>query len=227
MKKRSLIVFDIDGTLTDSVIQHQKAFTETLFEIGVSEINSEYKSFKHHTDSFIAKEIYENNQNKPFTKEKMQKFKNGLTERIHLINFKEIRGAKELVENLQKESEFGVCYATGSLRKPAEHKLNSIGLEFKDWQLVASDKIYERENIVKTAIKNSCENYDVEIFERIISVGDGLWDLLTADNLKLEFIGLGEKNRELLIQEGATKVIQDLTEFKIEEKHMGNKEYRS
>jgi beta-phosphoglucomutase-like phosphatase (HAD superfamily) len=218
LKKKSLIVFDIDGTLTDSVILHQKAFTETLFEIGVSEINSEYKSFKHHTDSFIAKEIYENNQNKPFSKDKIQQFEHGLTERINLLNFKEIKGAKELIEKLQKHTEFGVCYATGSLRKPAEHKLNSIGLEFEEWQLVASDQIYERENIVETAIKNSSENYEVETFKRIISVGDGLWDLLTAENLKLEFIGVGEKNRVLLIQEGAIRVVQDLTGFEIEEK---------
>jgi beta-phosphoglucomutase-like phosphatase (HAD superfamily) len=218
LKKKSLIVFDIDGTLTDSVILHQKAFTETLFEIGVSEINSEYKSFKHHTDSFIAKEIYENNQNKLFSKDKIQQFEHGLTERINLLNFKEIKGAKELIEKLQKHTEFGVCYATGSLRKPAEHKLNSIGLEFEEWQLVASDQIYERENIVETAIKNSSENYEVETFKRIISVGDGLWDLLTAENLKLEFIGVGEKNSALLIQEGAIRVVQDLTGFEIEEK---------
>ena len=221
LKKKSLIVFDIDGTLTDSVIQHQKAFTETLLEIGVNKINSDFKSFKHHTDSFIAKEIYEENQNKPFTKDKIQKFKNGLTQRINLVNFKEIEGAKDLVEKLQKESEFGVCYATGSLRKPAEHKLNSIGLKFEEWQLVASDQIYSRENIVEAAIKSSCKNYNVEKFERIISVGDGLWDLLTANNLKLEFIGVGEKNRELLIQGGAKRVVQDLTRFEIEEKTYG------
>lgn len=218
MKNKSLIVFDIDGTLTDSVKEHQKAFTDTLFEIGVSEINSEYKSFKHHTDSFIAKELYEHNQKKPFSKEKMDQFENGLSERIELVNFNEIKGAKELIEKLQNETEFGICFATGSLRKPAEHKLKSIGIEFNEWQLVASDKIYERENIVEKAIKNSSKIYEVETFERIISFGDGLWDLLTAENLKLEFIGVGEKNKDLLIQKGAKRVIKDFTEFEIEEK---------
>jgi beta-phosphoglucomutase-like phosphatase (HAD superfamily) len=55
LKKKNLIVFDIDGTLTDSVKVHQKAFTEMLLEIGVRQVNAEYKSFKHHTDSYIAK----------------------------------------------------------------------------------------------------------------------------------------------------------------------------
>ncbi|MBX0331794.1 hypothetical protein K3G39_00935 [Pontibacter sp. HSC-14F20] len=31
------MVFDIDGTLTDSVKQHQKAFSEVLFEFGVGD----------------------------------------------------------------------------------------------------------------------------------------------------------------------------------------------
>ena len=216
MKKKSLIVFDIDGTLTDSVKAHQRAFTETLFEIGVSEINSEYKSFKHHTDSFIAKEIYENNQKTIFSTDKIHQFENRLFEKIKRLNFNEVKGAKEIVNKIHKETEYGVCYATGSLRKPAEHKLKSIGIEFEEWQLVASDKIFEREKIVQQAIKNSSDNYKVQSFKRVISVGDGLWDLLTADNLNLEFIGIGEENKDLLIKNGAMKVFRDLTEFKIE-----------
>ena len=215
---KTLIVFDIDGTLTDSVKQHQEAFSETLFELGLSEINAEFNSFKHHTDSYISKEIYEHNQKEPFSEEKKNQFEKGLTERIKRIRFHEISGAKKLVDKLEKEGEVGVCYATGSLRKAAEHKLDSIGIEFKEWQLVASDTIYERENLVSNAIRNASENYGVQEFERIISVGDGLWDLLTAKNLDLEFLGVGETNRALLIKNGAETVLKDMTEFAVEEK---------
>ncbi|PCJ82035.1 MAG: haloacid dehalogenase [Bacteroidetes bacterium] len=215
LKKKSLIVFDIDGTLTDSVKEHQKAFREALFDIGISEINSEFNSFKHHTDSFIVKEIYEHNQKSTFSTEMKKHFESCFFKRIKVIPFNEIRGAKKLIEKLQKETGLAICYATGSLRKPAEHKLKSIGIEFKEWQLVASDKIYERENIIKQAIKNSSENYKVDKFEKVISVGDGLWDLKAAENLKLEFIGVGATNRELLLQKGAKRVLKDLTEFKV------------
>lgn len=215
LKKKSLIVFDIDGTLTDSVKEHQKAFTESLFDIGINEINADYKSFKHHTDSFIAKEIYKENQKVPFSIEKRNQFEDRLFDKIKRITFHEVKGAKALIDTLEKETEYGVCYATGSLRRPAEHKLSSIGIECKAWQLVASDTILERENIVKKAIKNSSQNYHVTNFEKIISVGDGVWDLFTAKNLDLEFIGVGEVNKELLIQNGASKVLRDLTAFKI------------
>ena len=78
-------------------MQHQKAFTETLLEIGVSKINSDFKSFKHHTDSFIAKEIYEDSQKKIFSDEVLEKFKLGLSEKIEVLTFNEIEGAKEPV----------------------------------------------------------------------------------------------------------------------------------
>ncbi|MFT4684259.1 HAD family hydrolase [Patiriisocius sp. Uisw_047] len=215
MRKKNLIVFDIDGTLTDSVKQHQKAFTEMLYEVGAAEINSEFKTFKHHTDTFIAKEIYENTNQIPFSEAKIIEFEQGLTEKISCSIINEIRGAKKLIELLENETDFGVCFATGSLRRPAKFKLKSIGISFDEKQLVASDKIHEREKIVATAIDNASEYYNVEKFERIISLGDGLWDLITARNLGLEFIGVGLKNKKVLIENGAETVYKNLTEFEL------------
>ncbi len=213
MKKNRLIIFDIDGTLADSVMQHQTAFTETLLEIGVNTINSEFKSFKHHTDSFIAKEIYESDQKQPFSKEKFNQFEEVLTKKIITQQFKEISGAKELIEKLKKDPNTMFCFATGSLREAAGHKLKSIGVHFENWQLVASDHIYEREKIVEKVINNSCEHYKIKEFESIISVGDGLWDLITANNLDIEFIGVGLKNKQILFENGAKTVYKDLSDF--------------
>ncbi|CAL2075538.1 HAD family hydrolase [Tenacibaculum sp. 190524A02b] len=215
MKKKNLIVFDIDGTLTDSVKIHQKAFTEMLYKIGVSRINSEFKTFKHHTDSFIAKEIYETDKGDVFSKSKIIEFEQGLTEKISAEKIEEIKGAQELINTIEKNTEFGICFATGSLLRPAKHKLNSIKIDYNEELLIASDEIYSREEIVLTAIHRAKEFYNVEKFDRIISVGDGLWDLLTAKNLNLEFIGIGLKNKKVLIDNGAELVLNDLREFEI------------
>jgi len=215
VKKQNLIVFDIDGTLTDSVKIHQKAFTEMLYEIGVSSINSEFKTFKHHTDSFIAKEIYETDKGDIFSRSKKNEFEKGLTQKVSANKIEEIKGAHELITFLEKNTEFGICYATGSLLRPAKHKLKSIKIDFNEELLIASDEIYSREEIVSTAIDRAKKFYNVEQFERIISVGDGLWDLLTAKNLNLEFIGVGLKNKKILINNGAKLVLNDLREFEI------------
>lgn len=214
LQKKNLIVFDIDGTLTDSVTVHQKAFTEVLLEIGVKKV-TEFKKFKHHTDSFISKEIYEIDREKLFSKVKINELESALTQKISCENFKEIEGAKKLIKFIESKTNFAICYATGSLRRPAEYKLKSIGIKFNAKQLVASDNIYEREKIVSKAIENASKFYNVKKFERIISVGDGLWDLLTAKNLGLEFIGVGLKHKELLIENGAKYVYENLTKFKL------------
>lgn len=215
MKKKNLIVFDIDGTLTDSVQIHQKAFTEMLYKVGVKSINSEFKTFKHHTDSFIAKEIYETDKGGIFPESKIIEFEKGLTEKICAEKIEEIKGAKELIENIEKNTEFGICYATGSLLRPAKYKLESIKLNYNEELLIASDEIYSREEIVLTAIDKAKTFYNVEKFNRIISVGDGLWDLLTAKFLNLEFIGVGLKNKKTLDDNGAKLVIEDLRGFEI------------
>jgi len=218
LKKKNLIVFDIDGTLTDSVTQHIEAFKKTLLEMGVSEIKSDFGTFKHHTDSFISKAIFEANQNKEFSKVEFDLFEKGLTEKLLSQTINEIVGAKHLVDKLEANSDYGFCFATGSLRKPAVYKLNSIGIPFENWQLVTSDSIYDREGIVSRAIENAAKYYNVSAFNRIISVGDGLWDLLTAKNLELEFIGVGLANKRILIESGAEVVYKDLTEFEIKNK---------
>ncbi len=215
MEKKSLIVFDIDGTLTASIKVHQKAFIEMLLEIGIENLPSGFHEFKHHTDSYIVKEIYETLMKKPFSKELFIQFEKGLTEKINKEFIAEIAGAKELIDSLEKTSEFAVCYATGSLRKAAEYKLKSIGINFKEEQLVASDEIYERERIVSKAIKNAEQFYKVKKFERIVSIGDGIWDLFTAKNLNLEFIGIGAVNKELLKENGAKHLYENLIDFKL------------
>jgi phosphoglycolate phosphatase-like HAD superfamily hydrolase len=128
----------------------------------------------------------------------------------------EIEGAKKIVEFLENETDYGVCYATGSMRKTAKLKLEQIGIEYHDYQLVASNEILEREKIVSTAIEHAKIFYNTNDFENIISIGDGIWDLKTAKNLNLHFIGIGEKNSDILFENGAKVILSDFSFFDIE-----------
>lgn len=192
MIKNSLIVFDIDGTLTDSVQIHQTAFRNMLRQIGIKNLDADFGTFKHHTDSYILKKIYEHDGSSPISIEIMEAFETGLDSMIRSQEIYEIPGAKKLVDHICKKTNYAVCFATGSLSRPAHYKLQSIGLQYSDDLLVASDTIYERENIVLTAIEQSMKYYQVDSFEHIISIGDGVWDFQTAQNLNLEFIGIGK-----------------------------------
>lgn len=67
--------------------------------------------------------------------------------------------------------------------------------------MASSDKIEVREEIVQESIKKAESFYNTK-FNRILSIGDGLWDLQVAKNLGLEFIGIGDKHRKALKEKG-------------------------
>lgn len=211
--KQLLYVFDIDGTLTDTVLMHQKAFAESLVEIGVKTVNDDFNTFIHHTDSFIAKSIFERETNQTFNQEKQIDFTQCLTDRILKQAIKSIKGAKKVIDTLSQRSDVTIVYTTGAMRATAEYKLNELDIDFQPWQLVASDFIHDRKDIVSKAIQNAKNHAKIEHFDRIISLGDGLWDLKTAQALGIEFIGVGKKHKETLLKEGASVVIDDFNQF--------------
>lgn len=196
IRKRNLVIFDIDGTLTDTVKIHQTAFRKSLHFIGIENFNDSFGTYKHHTDSYIAKKIFEFATNKPFEKAILDRVEEHVYEQINQNEIVAISGARQIIEDIEAKTDFGVCYATGSLLKPAMLKLEKAGIGFTPTQLVASNEIEERETIIKCAIENSRNFYKVERFDRIISFGDGIWDLKAAQNLSIEFVGIGNKTKK-------------------------------
>ena len=58
MSERSVIVLDIDGTLTDSVGQHQAAFKRALRSFPFDNLDTDWGGYRHHTDSGIFAEAW-------------------------------------------------------------------------------------------------------------------------------------------------------------------------
>lgn len=215
--KRNLIVFDIDGTLTDTVDIHQNAFKKSLQLIGVERFDDAFGTYKHHTDSYIAKVIFEYNTNKPFDKSTLDLFEEHLVAQINPNEIIEISGAKQMIKHIESKTNFAICFATGSLLKPAILKLEKVHIDFAPIQIVASNEMEEREEIIKKAIDNARIFYKVEKFDRIISFGDGIWDLRAAQNLSLEFVGIGNKHKETLTENGMKKHYPDFMDLNWEE----------
>jgi phosphoglycolate phosphatase-like HAD superfamily hydrolase len=214
-QKKTLVVFDIDGTLTDSVAQHQSAFVAALQHMGVQEINTDFKVYKHHTDAHIAKVIYELDRKESFSEKLLKQFEDLLHDFLNKNAIAEIGGALKAI-NILLQHDIAICFATGSLYKPAVYKLAQSGIHFDTLQLSTSNQFEDRESIVKAAIDQAGVYYQQQSFERIISVGDGLWDLLTAQQLGIEFVGIGAKHKEVMTTYGMALHFDDWTTFTIE-----------
>nr|WP_262896677.1 HAD family hydrolase [Aquimarina mytili] len=214
--KNKLFIFDIDGTLTDSVPMYLISVTKSLQALGVHDIDTDYNNYKHHTDSYALRYNYERNFQNDFPEHLLDDFETNLVRQMAEFDpVKEIRGAKSLLETFRAR-QISFCFATGALPKPAMLKLEQCDLWY-DPSILATSKTHEsREGFVQDAIERAKAFYQKDQFDQIISVGDGVWDLKTAQNLSLDFVGIGKRNQKKLIEHGAKKkhCFDDLLAFK-------------
>lgn len=213
MIKENLLVFDIDGTLLDSENVHQTGFVNALHAIGVEFVNTYWESYTHLTDSFIAKENYEIDVNRGFSKEMLLRFEAEFLKLIQDCSVTQIAGANSFLQKILQETNYAVCFATGSMLQPALLKLDRAEIEYNQTVLEASNNYFTREEIVNSAIAKAKKYYKVSTFKRVISLGDGIWDVKTAQNLGIEFIGIGTGNREKLAAQGAKHHFVNFEDF--------------
>lgn len=194
-KKKNLIIFDIDDTLVKSQEQHQKAYTDALVHFGFSDINTNWKSYLHYTDSYILKVNYTKHFKKDFSFSFIERFENIMIEKLRQLKpVTQITGASKVLKFLNNRSDYAIAFATGSLNKPAIHKLIKSGIPHNEALISHSNGTFRREDIVKNAVNKAKLFYNVEQFENIITMGDTLSDLKIAESLGFAFIGIGLKN---------------------------------
>ncbi len=192
--KKNLIVFDIDGTLIDSASVHGEFIEISMRNQGIKDIDTNWHLYKHHTDSFIIQENLFRNGIKTDSEFYIDKIDRNL---LDLYNESEtviqpFTGLLELFQDLNNDSVFDYCFATGSLRKSAEFKMSkSLPQEYFLDRLFSASEGITREQIVSSAIDSRLRNNKIDNFDRIISIGDGIWDRDTAHNLNIEFIPVG------------------------------------
>ncbi|WP_348637347.1 HAD family hydrolase [Aquimarina mycalae] len=207
-------MFDIDGTLTDSVPMYLISVTKALMNLGIKDIDTDYNNYKHHTDSYALRYNYERNFKGGFSEELLYDFENDLVKQMSAFDpVQEIKGAKSIIQFF-REHQISFCFATGALPKPAIMKLEQCDIWYDEQLLATSMTHVSREGFVLDAIEKAKLFYNKSTFDNIVSVGDGIWDLKTAQNLALDFIGIGDKNKEILLRNGASQCFTNIEELK-------------
>jgi len=199
-----LIILDIDGTMTLSEQHHLSAFMDGMQGVGIQEVNTNWAGYKHITDTFIFKENYRAHFGEDPNEDMLDLLEELITDSIlEFVPPKEVPGAKVLVDMVKASDDYVFAYATGALYAPAKYKLDETSIFYEESILIGSNKYETREEIVTAAIEAAKEHYRIDEFEKIISAGDGMWDLSTARNLNLPFLGIGDKNKDKFAAEGA------------------------
>ena len=211
----NFIIFDIDGTLTNTKEVDDKCFIkafEETFNINIE--NEKWGNLKNVTDWGITEEIIKREWNRIPRSEEYQLMisnfvKNLESEKITDISqFQEIPGAREFFNELFELKEFSMGIATGAWEKSAKLKLDTAGIKLEGVCFSNSDYHKSREAITEDVI-NQLKNKSNKEPDRIVYFGDGEWDYKTCQNLNIEFIGIDIKNDGKLKSHGAKKVFQD------------------
>jgi phosphoglycolate phosphatase-like HAD superfamily hydrolase len=216
-----LTIFDIDGTLTNTNRVDEECFVQAFADLyGVTDIDTNWADYPHATDSGITLQIFQERWGRAPDPSEVSRLKQSFVSfmqsqfSIDPTLFAEIPGAASMLERLRRESEWAVSIATGCWSESAEMKLKAAGIDASGIPLACADDSLSREEILRAAVSKAQAHYAQNDFERIVSIGDGVWDVRTALHLNFAFVGIGGGEHEKLLRDtGATYVLGDYSDF--------------
>lgn len=208
LKAQPAFLFDLDGTLVDSVYQHVVAWREALEGVGIN-----LAVWKIHRRIGMSGGLFVNalarELDTDLDRETLAMLP-GLHAEAYIRHFHSVRplpGATELLATL---SERGVPWAiaTSGVERYAKLALELLELP-SETPLVTRDQVrYAKPD--PDLFLTAAAGIDVDITDSIV-VGDSVWDLLAARRARALGIGLlsGGYGREELIYAGGFRVYED------------------
>lgn len=211
-------VFDVDGTLTATNAVDDECFQRAITEVFALELpRVPYANVQHVTDSFICRYLCEQHRGSaPSDAELARSIERfvALLRDAHAAapaRFAPIRGAPGLFDDLRGAG-WDVAIATGGWEPSARFKLSVAGIELGDAPLACAGDAISRAEIVRLAIERSAALRQRAAY-RVVSIGDRPWDVRTAAEVGVAFVGVGQGNREEALRSaGASVVLPDLAD---------------
>jgi phosphoglycolate phosphatase-like HAD superfamily hydrolase len=219
-KEMKLVVFDLDGTLTTTFAVDVQCFVQAFsIALGIHDVNTNWAGYRYVTDSGVVLEAFRNAYGRDPDPSEVSRFIDCfvslLTEAYSTgtDSFGEIAGARGFLAYLQQHSQWCAAIATGGWKGSARFKMTAAGINADGIPAAFAEDGPAREVIVEAAIRKASLKYGSR-FERIVLVGDAIWDVWTAQRLQLPFVGLGSGERAALLRNaGATAVIENFLDY--------------
>lgn len=191
-----LIVFDIDGTVTDTNEVDANCFVEALATLyGITTIDGDWEKFPHATDSCIFGEIFREHHGREASASDVERFREfflGLMRQAEERDpIRVIPGATEAVLRLANLPGYQVAFATGCWKSSARWKLGGARLELERYPHATADDAPAREAIMLTAI-NRAKAQAAKPIDGVVYVGDAAWDARACKKMGLPLLGIGQ-----------------------------------
>jgi len=209
----TLVIFDVDATLVYSDKLDSKAFAQTYQAIYQQPFPSiDWKTYPHVTDDTIFNTVIQQHFQRPATIAEIQFFKAEFTKAITKNRqlqpsaYKIVPAAKEMMHILLEQEGIVIGVATGGWKAPAILKLKHVGIPTEGLFISGADGKTTRVQIIEEVL------YNVQkagiLYDRIVYVGDAIWDVKTTRQMQIPLIGIRYKGDvEVLQNEGVQHVL--------------------
>ncbi|HVI91705.1 MAG TPA: HAD family hydrolase [Dongiaceae bacterium] len=208
-RSQTSFLFDLDGTLIDSVYQHVLAWHEALQEEGI-----ELSIWRIHRKIGMSGGLFTNmllrETHLDISEERVNRLRRRHAEAYNLrsAEIQPLPGAKELLKTL---TELGIPWAiaTSGRMETARVPLQNLGVDFDRVPVITRDLVkYAKPD--PDLFLAAAEKLGVNI-ETACVVGDSIWDMLAARRARALGIGLlsGGYGQEELERSGCYRVYED------------------
>jgi phosphoglycolate phosphatase-like HAD superfamily hydrolase len=213
-----LAVFDVDGTLTDTKAVDYECFLRAVADqLGVDRARLDLSEAPHVTDSAIAEWLSHKHRGRDLSEDEGVRLIDSFVGLLRAelartaARFAPVAGAPGLFAELRVAG-WEVAVATGGWAPSAHLKLTASGLAEAGLVMATASDASTRVEILRLALGRARERARGD-YCRIVSVGDGVWDVRAAAELGWAFVGVGRGAAAgALRRAGATHVLPDFSD---------------
>jgi phosphoglycolate phosphatase-like HAD superfamily hydrolase len=211
-----LVVFDIDGTLTDTNAVDDECYLRAVADtLGLDAATLGWTDAPHITDAALLRWLAERHGcvlDPARESAVLNRFVQLLRHRLPSSpnRFSAIPGAPGIRTALMHRG-WHVALATGGWAPSARLKLEAIGFDTEGVVVATASDALTRSDIVRLALQRATAQHGP--FARVVSVGDGPWDVHTAAAVEWPFVGIAAGARAHVLRVcGAATIIPDLAD---------------
>jgi phosphoglycolate phosphatase-like HAD superfamily hydrolase len=212
-----LAVFDVDGTLTDTNAVDDECYLDAVSDVlGFARETLDWTDAPHITDSGILRWLVDQRSaliNSDRESAVISRFVELLEQQLSTTpsRFSPIRGAATVRSALERRG-WHVALATGGWESSARLKLKAIGFDLDGIVMASASDALSRTDIVQCALRRATERFGA--FERVVNVGDAVWDVRTSAIVGWPLVGVATGARaDKLRASGASIVLADLSDI--------------
>ena len=211
------IIFDMDGTIVDSLPYHYEAWKIFFNENKVENFSEKLNEYKGGGTLDLMRTVYGNQYSKKELK-KMSEDKEKIFRKIYKGEIKQILGFKKFLDEL-KSKDIMVGLASNAIRKNVSMIINELEIyDYFDSIICGDEVINGKPN--PEMFNETIDRFDINKDECLI-FEDSLEGVLAAKNSGVKVIGItSSSSNKVLKDAGCVMSISDYLDFKLSDIRM-------